>query len=126
MQALYVREMGAQSVKEIVYRIFSAGSYADEVKEFVNALVNKTVDNIGKIDDLITKNATNWRIERIAVIDRNILRLAICEFLYFPEIPPKASIDEAIELAKKYSTSESGKFVNGVLDSVLKNEINKQ
>ncbi|MFA5033297.1 MAG: transcription antitermination factor NusB [bacterium] len=120
MQVLYRKEMGVQAEKEILYELFSSNFYSKEIQEFVRALVEKTLTNIREIDRLISNNAKNWKIARMATIDKNILRLAICELLYFSEIPPKASIDEAIELAKKYSTPESGKFVNGILDSIMK------
>jgi transcription antitermination protein NusB len=120
MQVLYRKEMGVQSEKEVLYELFSSDFYSKEIQEFVRELVEKTITNIKEIDRLISNNAKNWKIGRIATIDKNILRLAICELLYFSEIPPKASIDEAIELAKKYSTLESGKFVNGILDSIMK------
>jgi N utilization substance protein B len=67
---------------------------------------------------MIAKKIKNWELDRIALIDRIVLRMGICELKYFPEIPPKVSINEAIELAKKFSTERSGKFVNGVLDAV--------
>jgi N utilization substance protein B len=68
---------------------------------------------------MIKRKAVNWEFSRIAVMDKLILRMALCEFLCFEDIPPKVSIDEAIEIAKKYSTEKSGRFVNGILDAVL-------
>ena len=75
-----------------------------------------------KIDSLITKYATNWQLKRMAVIDKNILRAAVCELLFFADIPPKVAINEAIDIAKKYGDKNSGKFVNGVLDKINKTE----
>lgn len=77
------------------------------------------------LDDLIRSRVERWEFHRVAVLDRLILRLATAEFLYFPDIPPKVTINEAIEIAKLYSTPKSGRFVNGVLDAVW-NDINKQ
>ncbi len=71
-----------------------------------------------QLDDLIREKVEKWEFHRIATLDRLILRLALAELLYFPDIPPKVSINEAIEIAKKYSTLNSGKFVNGILDAV--------
>jgi N utilization substance protein B len=68
---------------------------------------------------MIREKVNNWEMERIALIDRILLRIAIAELLYFPDIPPKVSINEAIEIAKEYSTAKSGKFINGVLDAIL-------
>ncbi|MDP8228717.1 MAG: transcription antitermination factor NusB, partial [Candidatus Electryoneaceae bacterium] len=76
------------------------------------------------IDDLIRKKVDRWEFHRIAVLDRLVLRLATAELLYFPDIPPKVAINEAIEIAKSYSTDRSGRFINGVLDAVW-NEINR-
>ncbi len=71
------------------------------------------------LDDLIRAKVEKWEFHRIAVIDRLILRLAVAELLYFPDVPPKVSINEAIEIAKSYSTDKSGRFVNGVLDAIF-------
>ena len=72
------------------------------------------------LDTLITEKLDNWELTRVAVIDKVILRLALAEILYFEEIPPQVSINEAIELAKKYSTDRSGKFINGILDAIYR------
>ena len=92
-----------------------------EVREFATQLVEGTRENLETIDTLISKNAENWTIQRIANVDRNILRSAIYEILYRPEIPDKVTINEAIELAKKYSSVESYQFVNGILDKIACN-----
>jgi N utilization substance protein B len=68
----------------------------------------------------VAKAAENWKYERIALVDRLVLRIALCELLYFDDIPPKVTINEAIDLAKKFSTAESGRFVNGMLDALFK------
>jgi N utilization substance protein B len=94
----------------------------DDVKDFANSLVKGTYENLARIDGLISKYAEHWEIKRMAVIDRNILRMGIFELLYMDDIPPKVSINEAIELAKKYGDIDSGKFVNGILDKVKKEE----
>lgn len=86
---------------------------------FANSLINKVIENKNEIDKLIKSKVDNWDLTRIALIDRILLRMGICELLYFPDIPPKVSINEAIEIAKEYSTSSSGKFLNGILDAVL-------
>lgn len=88
------------------------------VKEFTSELVKGVSDNLADIDNKITQYATNWHIERMAVVDRNVMRLSCYELLYRQDIPPKVSINEAVELAKRYSTPEAGKFVNGILDKI--------
>ncbi len=93
-----------------------------EVKEFTESLIKGTIDRKIQLDEAITRYAVNWLIKRMAVIDRNILRLAAFEILYLPEIPVKVSINEAVDLAKKFGDIDSGKFVNGILDKISKSE----
>ncbi|UCD55790.1 MAG: transcription antitermination factor NusB [Candidatus Omnitrophota bacterium] len=98
---------------------------ADEIKEFSDFLIKGVVENKNFIDSIISKHATNWQIQRMPIIDRNILRLATFELLFAEDIPPKVSINEAIEMAKRYGDKDSGKFVNGVLDKINKTEEKK-
>lgn len=90
------------------------------VREFANDLLKGALEKLPEVDAKIRTLADNWDFERLAAVDRNILRLAVYEMLFRPEIPPVVSINEAIEIAKKFSTAESGKFVNGLLDRVKK------
>lgn len=92
------------------------------VKEFSGQLVKGTIENLKLIDEIISNSAENWRLSRMAVVERNILRLASYELLFCPQIPPIVSINEAVDLAKKYSGLEAGKFVNGILDKIRKSE----
>ena len=85
-------------------------------------MFGKVAQYTPKLDVYISRLATNWDIERLAVVDKNILRIAICEIEHLPDVPIKVAINEAIELAKKYSTLESASFVNGVLDKVMKDK----
>ncbi|MCK4462678.1 MAG: transcription antitermination factor NusB [Candidatus Omnitrophica bacterium] len=96
-----------------------------EIKKFADYLVMGTYKNKDLIDNLISKAATNWQIQRMATIDRNIIRMATFELLFAEDIPPKVSINEAIEIAKKYGDKDSNKFVNGVLDRINKQESKK-
>ncbi|MDD3377105.1 MAG: hypothetical protein BWY02_01357 [bacterium ADurb.Bin157] len=89
-------------------------------EEFAKQLVNLVSENLSNLDATIDKTAKNWSLDRIASVDKCILRLSICEFFYFPEIPVNATINEAIELAKKYSDERSHEFINGILDKVSK------
>lgn len=88
------------------------------VEEFAREIVAKISDNNKKIEDAVSETAKNWALDRMAAVDRCILKIAVCEFFFFPSIPAKATINEAIELAKKYSTDRSYEFVNGILDKV--------
>lgn len=93
-----------------------------EVVDFFSLLVEGVVTNISLIDSLIKKYVKNWEIERMAVIDRNILRIGCYELLFLEEIPPKVAINEAIELAKRFGDIDSPRFVNGILDKIYKTE----
>jgi N utilization substance protein B len=84
--------------------------------EFAESLIQGVRENQPKIDDLIARVAENWRLDRMAAIDRNILRLGAFEMLFCPEVPAKVAINESLELAKRYSTAQSSRFVNGILD----------
>ena len=85
---------------------------------FADPLIRGTLERRDELDEQIKKHALNWDLHRIAVVDRNILRLAIYEMLHRDDIPPVVSINEAVDIAKKFSTPDSGKFVNGILDKI--------
>jgi len=102
------------------------GNKNTEVTEFCKELLSGIEKNHEAIDKKIKEYATNWEFNRIAVIDRNILRLGIFELKFSPDVPPKVSINEAVELAKKYGDVDSSKFVNGILDNIHKTEVVSQ
>jgi|SRR5436190_5120685 len=88
------------------------------VRVFAEPLIRGALENRDEADAIITRHAKNWELRRIAAVDRNILRLAIFEMLHRDDIPPVVSINEAVDIAKKFSTQDSGKFVNGILDKI--------
>ncbi len=92
----------------------------DEVKAFAEEIVKGTFKHFTKINDLIHQCARNWSLDRMAVVDRNVLRMAVYEILYRMDIPTSVTINEAIEIAKKFGTDDCGSFVNGILDSVAR------
>ncbi len=94
------------------------------VKDFCARITSGVAQHLALIDEKITFYATNWQMKRMAVIDRNVLRIGVFELLFSSDVPPKVSINEAIELAKKYGDMESNKFVNGILDKLHKTEVN--
>lgn len=118
MQALYAFEISDEPIEAVLDNVLNRRNPPHDVAEFTILLATRTVQHRREIDELIAQKVKRWELSRIAMVDRNILRLAICELLHFPDIPQKVSINEAIELAKTYSTEESGRFVNGILDSV--------
>ncbi len=94
-------------------------------KEYIENLLNTALENLSSIDELIEKYTKGWRISRLPKVTLSVLRVAICEIMYFDDIPDGISINEAVELAKKYNDEKNGKFVNGVLASVSKGKINE-
>ena len=93
-----------------------------KMTEFTEGLIAGVKQHRPQIDKLISEVAENWRLDRMAAIDRNILRLGAYEMLHHPEVPPKVAINEALELAKRFSTAQSSRFVNGILDRVLQSQ----
>ena len=89
-----------------------------EVQLFADPLIYGVIEHRAELDELIQRHCTNWRLDRIATVDRNVMRLAVYEMLYRRDIPPAATINEAVDIAKKFSTEDSGRFVNGILDKV--------
>jgi len=102
-----------------VFRTFWVDQTGEEdIRAFAERLVSGVVVERARLDSVIAGSAENWRIERMPVVDRNVLRISIYEMLFEPTTPPLVSIDEAIEVAKRFGTGESGGFINGVLDDV--------
>ena len=121
LQFLYQFDLRGESVRDDFAEFLDASSKDEEVNEFARRLVAGTIEMRPEIDVTLTKVARNWDLRRMAAIDRNILRMAIYELLHCTDIPPKVSINEAIDLGKKFSTQNSGAFINGILDRI-KNE----
>jgi len=118
LQALYEIDSTRHEVEAVVNRLLAEGGLSEENNAFVHELVTNVVQNKGEIDRTIQRFATAWPVEQISVIDRNILRLAISEILFDNKVSIKVAINEAVELAKKFGSDSSPKFVNGVLGSV--------
>jgi N utilization substance protein B len=121
LQSLYLADVSALETPDIL-AIFQMQEFAREEKvfEFYSHLFSSAVANRVKIDEILISASKNWGLERMSATDRCVLRLAVCEMMFLKDAPVAVVIDEAIELAKKYSTENSGKFVNGVLDSIAK------
>ena len=123
LKILYAWDISKETLKECNEKIWENEDKVDpEVKEFSEALIYGVETNMDELDETVSKYATNWKLGRMATIDRNILRIATFELLYHDDIPPKVAINEAIEMAKKYGDKDSSKFVNGVLDKINKTE----
>jgi N utilization substance protein B len=122
---LYQWEVGRDPISDVVLTFWTHGpsasqSVPDELRTFASTLANGVAGTVEAIDPMIAEAAENWRIERMNVLDRLILRLAIYEFLHQPETPVKVIINEALELARTFSTDDSVRFINGILDAVRK------
>ena len=121
LQILYSSEMSENSPLvslEFISKYFIEETYTKRIKNYSLLIVEHTQKNITYLDELICKKSKNWEINRIAMIDIIILRMAIAEMLFIEEAPLKVSIAEAIEIAKIFSTKDSGRFVNGILDAI--------
>ena len=121
LQMLYQVEITRGNWQETLESFWQSNERKDipgELKDFSAELLGGVVLHMQEIDKKISKYAANWQLERMAFVDRNIMRLGCFELLFRQDIPPKVAINEAVELAKKYSGLESGKFVNAILDQI--------
>ena len=121
LQILYIMDITRDPAKASLEAYWAAeenGKHDDEVKSYAGEIALGVESHLAEIDSAVSRFATNWQLDRMAVVDRNILRLSCYEILYREDIPPKVSINEAVEIAKKYSGQEAGKFVNAILDKI--------
>jgi len=124
LQVLYAQELSKDPIEKVKKDLLQDLDDKDSLI-FAEKLIQYSIDNRQRYDDLIQTTVDNWDIERIALLDFIIIKMCLSEFFYFEEIPPKVSINEAIDLAKDFSTRNSGKFVNGILDSLLSSLVDK-
>jgi len=117
---LFQYDIAHQPIEELLRSYWNelGGEYTDDVREFASRLVAGALVNLEEIDNRIRDRAENWRIARMAVVDRNILRLAVHEFLNETETPKTVVINEALEIARRFSTYEATQFINGILDAI--------
>ena len=121
LQMLFQLDMGKQTTDEVRKTFWAERrDLDDKVRGFADDLFRVASERTAEIDQLIEKNAEHWRMDRMAAVDRNVLRAGIAEFLGFPETPRPVVINEALEIARRFSTPESVQFINGVLDSVAR------
>ena len=118
LQFLYMLDLRGPEFAEEAEEFLREEESDAGTREFALELVEGTIEHLASIDEVVQEVAQNWDIDRMAVIDRNVLRMATFELLHLPEIPPKVAINEAIELGKRYSTQNSGGFINGILDKI--------
>lgn len=120
LQMLYQHDLSGNTPDMIVSTFEDLQKSKLNTREFATRIFKGTVENLQKIDEMIAQQADNWRLSRMAVVDRNIIRMSIYEFLHEPDTPKLVIIDEAIEIAKKFGTQKSSQFINGILDGILK------
>ena len=118
LQMLYQSEVGRQPVTEVTTHFFDAAEVPADVAAFARRLATGVGETREAIDALLEESIENWRLERLGAVDRNVLRIAVFEFLHETATPRVVVIDEAIELAKRFAGEESGQFVNGILDAL--------
>jgi transcription antitermination protein NusB len=129
VQILYAYELSKDPIEKVIKDQLSEIEDNEKI-QFASELIGIILKNVKKIDALIESNIDNWELGRIALLDKLALRMGVAELMYFPDIPTKVSINEAIDVAKLFGTDNSGKFVNGVLDAIFiklkkEGEINK-
>jgi transcription antitermination factor NusB len=119
LEVLYRLDLVGDEPENTIAEILLRKNPSEEAETYLRRLVDATMGHQQEIDAALRKHLKRWRLERLTVLDRAILRLAAAELLYFDDVPPKVSINEAVEVAKKYGDDEAGKFVNGVLDGIF-------
>jgi len=120
LQMLFQWDVTRDQIEPIAASFWVNHDESEAVVEFANQLVTRTIEHVEHIDSLIQKHAEHWRLDRMVIVDRNLLRMATQEFIYDKETPKSVVINEAIEIARRYSAQESPHFINGILDSIRK------
>jgi len=120
LQMLFQWELGEHTPQHVIATFLRLQKTDPEEESFARSLFEGTVSEVDSLDPIIREHAQHWRLERMAAVDRNVIRLALYELLHYVETPPAVVINEALELARRFSTADSAEFVNGVLDAVRK------
>ena len=120
LQMLYQHDLSGNAADAIIGTFEDLQKSKANTREFAVRIFRGTIENLAQIDQMIVAQADNWRLERMAVVDRNIIRISVYEFLHESDTPKLVIIDEAIEIAKKFGTQKSSQFINGILDGILK------
>jgi N utilization substance protein B len=121
LQLLFAQERGAMR-PEAVDAFWDESTAPDPAREYAEQLVTLVLEHQDEIDAVIARSAENWTLDRMSRVDRNLLRLAVCELFYVPDVPVRVALDEAIEIAKRFGGDDSGRFVNGILDRVAREQ----
>ena len=125
MQALFYMDIQKDASEEMLELFCGCFCPSKKSRPFLTKLVNGVLGAKGQIDALVERFSQNWKIDRMSSVDRNVMRIAVYEMLYCDDIPPKVSINEAVDIGKKFGTQESGAFINGIMDSI-RGELEKE
>jgi N utilization substance protein B len=125
MQALFCMDTLKNESDELMERLCEMLDPPSSARPFFMILIKGVIENKQDIDQLIEQYSSNWKLSRMSGVDRNIIRIAVYEMLYCDDIPPKVSINEAVDIGKLYSTEESGAFINGILDGIYQHHVSK-
>ncbi len=126
LKALYALELSNDPIEKVLADLLNREYFNDNTRRYVTSLLKNSVKNKDWCEKKVSEHLVNWNLDRVALLDRLILQMAISEIYFMEDIPPKVSISEAIEIAKEYSTEESSSFVNGILDAVYKAKIQSE
>ena len=121
LKFLYQAELNSDSPDSELDPFLERANVSEEIQNFTQTLIKNLLTHEKEVNELLKKISAKWAPDRMAVIDKNILRLGICELLFYPATPPKVVINEAVEIAKKFGTEESPDFINGILDKIFRN-----
>ena len=117
---IYQAEISSGEPLSVAREVFLESEYEASIENYSLELVRAFSEHARQIDEIISRTSKNWELTRMAATDRSVLRYSVAEILYLTEVPPKVAIDEAIEIARRFGTEDSGKFVNGILDSIAR------
>ncbi len=126
LQGLYMYEVSKSAIENIIEFEWLDGEISDDEEKFATELIQGVISEIEKLDSIITDYSKNWKFERISIIDKSILRLAIYEMIYVKDIPAIVTINECIDLGKTFGGENSGQFINGILDAIKKHELREE
>jgi transcription antitermination factor NusB len=120
LETLYRLDLVKDEPDDTIDEILNRKNPSEEAEAYLRRLVQAVLDHAAEVDEVLVRHLRRWRLDRLKYLDRAILRLGCAEMLYFDDVPPKVSINEAVDIARKYGDDDSGRFVNGVLDGIYR------
>jgi len=123
METLYRLDLVGDEPDDVIEEILNRKNPSDEAESYLRRLIHSVLDSRNEIDAVVARHLLRWKLRRLRPIDRAVLRIACAEIIFFDDVPPKVSINEAVDIARKFGDDDSGRFVNGVLDSVYRERL---